>query len=465
MLFHFTLRKVSLVLAVTIWFVAQNLSVQVGGSLRPVILLVPMEVVGILTASQGQPVLQPPVEYLKFLRIEMAKTYLVLMCSLIAVLGCDKFTHPNTQFFEEIESGALTIGLDSTYQAYPEDLSFLFNETEIIKLESISSKINDVQFLDIQTSLLGDNLIFVVSEGIKSVFVYNFKGKLLYRIGREGRGPGEFTKIKHIAYDDGTGLLYVLDNNEVEIFESYSSGFQFLKTKTLRTVSNYGICSFDNKVYLAGIGIEEDKTNKTVTSSNLIKVFDQTLDTVITTFGKPYRSYSKNPVLDALLSKGELLCNEENESITYIFSDYGFGIEFENSGKPKLVFEFLGFSPRKIEEINVQQPRNAGITYLDSDNINVFASSQSLDNYRLFQIGSMSFARNLEEIITSNQQVDKEQLKPLNIIVNVKTKEKFKNYDINYRILSMNDQGALIAEYEKVSEGIYEPILHFKRNE
>ncbi len=444
----------------------QNLSVRVGGSLKPVTLHVQTVIVGIQIVNPVQHVQQPLVEYSKFLSSNrMTKTYLILIYLIIVMLGCEKFTHPNTQFFEEIESNALTINLDSTYQAYPDELSFLFNESQSKKLESISGEINDVQFLDVQTSFLSENLIFVVSEGIKSVFVFNFEGKLLHRIGREGNGPGEFTKIKNISFDESNGFLYILDNNEVEIFESTSSGFQFLRTKILRTVSNYGLCSFDNKVYLAGIGIEEDNTNNTVTSSNLIKVFDQTLDSVVTTFGKPYKSYSKNPVLDALLSKGELMCNEENKSLTYIFSDYGYGIEFENNGNPKLVYKFLGFSPREIEEINVQRPNEAGITYLNSDNINVFASSLSLNNYRIFQIGSMNFARNLEEVISSNEQTEKNQLKPLNIIVNAETKNIFSNYDIDYRILSINHQGALIAKYGKVSAGIYEPILYFKKNE
>jgi hypothetical protein len=384
------------------------------------------------------------------------------------MLGCnnDQYVHPNITFFKDIEvQDIVTINIDSTYRAYSnETLTTLFDRKQKIELENISSEIKDIQFLDIQTATLGEKYIYVVSEGINSVFVYNFEGELVFRLGRNGNGPGEFTNIKNISVDERNGFLYVLENNEIEIFRYRSNGYEHLKKKILTNVSNYDLCSFGNKVYLVGIDIEKESINQTITTSDLIKVYDQSLDSVISQFGKPYKSYSENPVLDALLSKGKLLCNEKRGSISYLFSDFGYEVEFGKNWEPKILYAFKGFSPRKLKENNVDQPKNASITYLDEGKINVFASAFSYKNYSIYQIGNMSMANNLKDILSKNKFNESNIPKPKTIIIDTETKEIYSNNSINYRILSISSRGALIVVYNKVSEGIYEPTVYLQAN-
>lgn len=92
-----------------------------------------------------------------------------------------------------------------------------------------------VQNIDVSKS--GD--IYVSDWRTKNIRVFNTKGKLIDTIGREGRGPGEFTKIDGSGLNDN-GKLYAYDPTliRVSVFDSGSSTNTLLKTINIPKLEN-----------------------------------------------------------------------------------------------------------------------------------------------------------------------------------------------------------------------------------
>lgn len=67
---------------------------------------------------------------------------------------------------------------------------------------------------------VADNSLAVVDSQAHAVFVFDFQGKLRFRFGRRGDGPGEFNFPTHIAADL-RGHLFVTDsmNSRVQVFD------------------------------------------------------------------------------------------------------------------------------------------------------------------------------------------------------------------------------------------------------
>ena len=51
--------------------------------------------------------------------------------------------------------------------------------------------------------------IYVVEEYEKKIFVYDFKGNLVFSFGRKGQGPGEFMQVNKLKIL--SNVLYIYD--------------------------------------------------------------------------------------------------------------------------------------------------------------------------------------------------------------------------------------------------------------
>jgi len=92
--------------------------------------------------------------------------------------------------------------------------SSIFNKVTPIVLQSsedvIIGKISNLQIYE--------NKIYILDRSLaKSLFVFAIDGTFLYRIGKSGQGPGEYTYPTNFTIDKSTGLLYILDSEKRSI--------------------------------------------------------------------------------------------------------------------------------------------------------------------------------------------------------------------------------------------------------
>jgi hypothetical protein len=68
----------------------------------------------------------------------------------------------------------------------------------------------DTTFLDPLFVEAHGNQVAVWDDGRRALLLFDARGELLWRFGRSGAGPGEFARVRDIAFGPG-GRLYVLD--------------------------------------------------------------------------------------------------------------------------------------------------------------------------------------------------------------------------------------------------------------
>ena len=92
-----------------------------------------------------------------------------------------------------------------------------------------------------------NNSIYLSAKDI-GILVYNRDGKFLRRIGKIGRGPGEYIYPVFFTVDDKTETTYVLDNGG--IIKIYSKTGRFLRNLSLKDYgeSTDNINSFNSKL-------------------------------------------------------------------------------------------------------------------------------------------------------------------------------------------------------------------------
>ena len=98
--------------------------------------------------------------------------------------------------------------------------------------------------------IIGDK-VYVTDVQENKVFVFSLDGKLLLKIGKPGKGQGEFVAPNAITAD-ADGNIYVVDtgNQRVQVFDSKGKFTKFINGSTNGT----GVSSFVNP---RGIGIDD----------------------------------------------------------------------------------------------------------------------------------------------------------------------------------------------------------------
>jgi hypothetical protein len=68
----------------------------------------------------------------------------------------------------------------------------------------------DTTFLDPLFVEVREDRVAVWDDGRRALLLFDARGDLIWQFGREGPGPGEFARVRDIAFESG-GRLYVLD--------------------------------------------------------------------------------------------------------------------------------------------------------------------------------------------------------------------------------------------------------------
>lgn len=103
----------------------------------------------------------------------------------------------------------------------------------------------------------GGGRIFVLDAQSHAVTGFDSEGECLFRVGRQGRGPGEFTRPRRIALSD-EGVLFVLDagNARIERFDVAGSEAERLSAIPLRAQAA-DLCHLDDRLFVAVMQADE----------------------------------------------------------------------------------------------------------------------------------------------------------------------------------------------------------------
>jgi hypothetical protein len=110
---------------------------------------------------------------------------------------------------------------------------------KMIFLSEIATEINyiplsnEILFGDIVSVELSENLIFITPAN-ESLLAYDLNGNFKRRIGKRGRGPGEYRSAVNFTLDRKNEIVYVLDLTKDRLLK-YSYRADFMRTINLNT--------------------------------------------------------------------------------------------------------------------------------------------------------------------------------------------------------------------------------------
>ncbi len=108
---------------------------------------------------------------------------------------------------KSLDDNAFIIDLDSVGTTDDILYSEHFSNVKLVFLETTDECIVG----NIDQLRTHDDLYYVLDRSFKSLLVFNEKGKFLRKIGKVGRGPGEYTSPRSFRIDEKNKKIYVLD--------------------------------------------------------------------------------------------------------------------------------------------------------------------------------------------------------------------------------------------------------------
>jgi hypothetical protein len=128
-------------------------------------------------------------------------------------------------------------------------------KTEIVNLSGLAA---DVRFIKLEynpdciLSYIKDVIIFsefvLVCDVKNNLYLFTQDGKFLRRIGKIGRGPGEYTNILGVDVDTKAKLIYVLNNTSQKLIAYDYQGNFF--PSSISCTDKISFCIYDEKFYL-----------------------------------------------------------------------------------------------------------------------------------------------------------------------------------------------------------------------
>jgi len=124
-------------------------------------------------------------------------------------------------------------------------LSSLFKNARCIALENhIDGLVGDIDKL-----IVHDNLLYVLDKKFaKGLFVYNLDGKFIRRIGRFGRGPGEYSQLYDFTINTSQNEIIILDHETMLVYDIRGN---FLRNVRLQQIDGHvnQLLYYDKLIY------------------------------------------------------------------------------------------------------------------------------------------------------------------------------------------------------------------------
>lgn len=234
--------------------------------------------------------------------------------------------------------------------------------------------------------------IYIAIPQENSIKVFSNSGEYLYNIGREGRGPGEYVSLTSISFNIDKDKLYVLVQNEIEIFAISNNRYKYLNTITTNLSRSNNICVLGNYIYLNGASYtapEADsiKSYDQIQASKPIHKIDVSSGQVIESFGEVYLSESNYDVFNSILSETFIECVDKTKTIVGVLRNYPLIVGYDaQTTKVKWRSGIVNLNLRRLEE-NTSTNR-LSLNYVDPEDIyDEYYDLISIDNQAILQIG------------------------------------------------------------------------------
>ncbi|MDH5742901.1 MAG: 6-bladed beta-propeller [Candidatus Aminicenantes bacterium] len=125
------------------------------------------------------------------------------------------------------------------------------------------------------------SLIYIADSGNNRVLVFDFDGKLLRIVGREGHGPAEFSRPTGLyIFEDGRLAVADHHNRRIQVFDK---SWEFVRLISAKTVGVADLIFLDDRIYTISIygssGYSPDIRSEKETQP-LVNVLDQEGDVI-----------------------------------------------------------------------------------------------------------------------------------------------------------------------------------------
>jgi hypothetical protein len=128
--------------------------------------------------------------------------------------------------------------------------SNFFNSCKIVPLET-----NDSCLIgQIDEIHISNNELFILdSRSAKGLFVFNQRGEFIRKIGKLGRGPGEYRNPSTFKLNEKGKEIYILDRNYQEIYRYSYTGRYLGKIKVPGNGAADFIVNSQNQIYISSV--------------------------------------------------------------------------------------------------------------------------------------------------------------------------------------------------------------------
>jgi hypothetical protein len=164
-----------------------------------------------------------------------------------SLFSCINNKNETTESSEIIKNNRLNLkingGLDNLLQ-----VDSIFKDIEAIPLETR----NECLITSITKALFYKDKI-LLHDNAARLLVFNINGKFLYEIGKQGRGPGEFSELRDFDLDKD-GNVYILDYLKIHKYKidgAYIKSFSFHYSLELCYPLQFAVIN-DNDSYIWG---------------------------------------------------------------------------------------------------------------------------------------------------------------------------------------------------------------------
>ncbi|SFB24928.1 6-bladed beta-propeller [Algoriphagus aquimarinus] len=187
------------------------------------------------------------------------------------------------------ESSFKIITIDVNADQKPE-VGKIFKKAKIIPLETITESL----IVEIDKLIESENEFFIFDKSQASILVFDENGKFLYRINKQGSGPGEYGRVVDILLNPFTDNLELLSpDGEINVYTKKGEYIETVPIPNILSVQNMGIVS-ENLIALYSIDtrpegnfvilsrdkgklIHKSKSNTSIFERNFMQILDNPL--------------------------------------------------------------------------------------------------------------------------------------------------------------------------------------------
>lgn len=149
-----------------------------------------------------------------------------LFIVVLLTFSCKEKKRFNSENSEQFNEEYINLDLDHSSRTSNLRMSSLFSSVKIIPLQitdnSIIGTIDNLQVTD-------DKLFVLDKINANSLFVFDMKGKFLFKVGNKGLGPGEYSEISDFTIDIVNKFIFLLDNYRqiINVYNLEDGVFQY----------------------------------------------------------------------------------------------------------------------------------------------------------------------------------------------------------------------------------------------